>query len=263
MLLMAERGDLPRADHAIFADTGWEPPSVYRWLGWLEGQTSIPIHRVTCESGTVRDHALGRTRNGRFATLPMFLLMPNGEPAHARRQCTSEFKLEPILRKVRDLVGLARGRHGPREVIVHQWIGISLDEVQRMKPSRIKWIKNVWPLVDLRSPLMTRASCLAWWRSRGLPEPPKSACIGCPYHSDAEWRRLRDAEPEAFADAVEVDRLLRVPVAGTERYQGGMVAERYLHHSRRPLADADLRSADEKSGQLGLWGEECEGLCGL
>lgn len=36
LALMSARGDLPRLDYAVFADTGWEPARVYAWLDWLE-----------------------------------------------------------------------------------------------------------------------------------------------------------------------------------------------------------------------------------
>jgi len=43
---------------AIFADTQWEPPAVYEWLGWLEsiGSNKIPIRRVSV--GNLREAAL-------------------------------------------------------------------------------------------------------------------------------------------------------------------------------------------------------------
>ena len=36
VLLMSIRGELPRIDHAIFADTGWEPKAVYEHLDRLK-----------------------------------------------------------------------------------------------------------------------------------------------------------------------------------------------------------------------------------
>ena len=48
MCLMAEKERFgPRPDYAIFADTGWEPTSVYETLDWLEGEVSFPIIRTS------------------------------------------------------------------------------------------------------------------------------------------------------------------------------------------------------------------------
>ena len=74
-----------------------------------------------------------------------------------------------------------------------------------MKPSRDAWWLNRYPLVEKH---MTRA-VLSWF-ARAYPgrELARSACVACPYRSDAEWRDLRDNEPES-REAVEFDRLVR------------------------------------------------------
>lgn len=62
----------------------------------------------------------------------------------------------------------------------------------------------------------------------------RSACIGCPFHDNVEWRRLRDEAPDEFADAVEFDVQLRA------KPLGGFISEAYLHSDRVPLAEANL-----------------------
>lgn len=168
-----------------------------------------------------------------------------------RRQCTTDYKIVPIRRKVRELTGLTR-RRSPDHPVVEQWIGISLDEIIRMKPSREAWQLNRWPLIERR---MSRRDCLAWLRRHGYPEPPKSACIGCPFHDDNRWRAIRDDDPAAWADAVGVDQAIRTGLRGIR----GAV---YLHRSAVPLDQVDLSTAAEH-GQLDLFGNECEGLCGV
>lgn len=168
-----------------------------------------------------------------------------------RRQCATDYKIVPIRRKVRELTGLTR-RRSPDHPVVEQWIGISLDEIIRMKPSREAWQLNRWPLIERR---MSRRDCLAWLRRHGYPEPPKSACIGCPFHDDNRWRAIRDDDPAAWADAVGVDQAIRTGLRGIR----GAV---YLHRSAVPLDQVDLSTAAEH-GQLDLFGNECEGLCGV
>ena len=162
-----------------------------------------------------------------------------------------ELKILPIRRKVRELVGLS-GKRSPGRPVVEQWIGISLDEIVRMKMSFEPWQVNRWPLIELG---MTRRDCLRWLERHGYPMPPKSSCIGCPYHSDVMWRQMRDEDSVGFADAVAIDRLIRT---GFRNLRG----EVYLHRSCVPLDEADLDTPADK-GQLDLFADECDGMCGV
>ena len=244
MALMCKHGEIPMPDAAIFADTQWEPRAVYTWLDWLERELPFPVHRVT--AGSVREGIVNPRTTGRFASVPWFIKSPGGSVGIGRRQCTSEYKIIPIRRKARALMIEA----GEKTIV--QMIGISLDEFQRMKGSQRKYITNVWPLIDKR---MTRLDCLAWMRGHGYPEPPKSACIGCPFRSDEGWRKMKAEDPESFADAVEIDGIIREPVRK-------MVGRQYIHRSCKPLGDVDL-STEEERGQLNLFNNECEGMCGV
>lgn len=253
LALMAAAGEIGQPDCAIFADTGAEPQSVYRWLDWLEPRLPFLVRRVS--SGNLKEEiiaaAAGRQRND--ARPPFFIRNPDGSTGILRRQCTQDYKLDPIRKETRGLIGLRPRQHGPASPIVEMWIGISLDEAARMKPAKESWIRNRWPLVELR---ITRWECLRWLRRKGYPTPPRSACTFCPYHSNAEWRRLRDDEPEAWAEAVEVDRMIRTPG------YVGLVGEAYLHRSLVPLDQVDL-STPEDHGQVSMFANECEGMCGV
>lgn len=250
MALMAAHGKItPMPDCAIFADTQWEPKAVYKWLDWLEKQLPFPVYRVT--AGSIRENLLKNSTGQQFAAVPWHMLMPDGSPAMGRRQCTKEYKIEPITRKIRELIGLSKGQRGPRSVAVVQWIGISTDEIQRMKMSRHAYIENRWPLIDAR---MSRWDCLKWMERNGYPKPAKSSCIGCPYHSDEQWRELRDKTPDEWADAILVDELIRT---GPK-----MRGQQFMHRSLVPLAKADLSTAEDR-GQLNMFNNDCEGMCGV
>lgn len=247
VLLMALHGEVtPLPAAAIFADTGWEPATVYRHLDWCEQQMAgrIPLYRVG--SGQLREHVMsyarGESRQG--YRIPAYLRNREGGEAMLRRQCTSRYKIEPIQRQVRALLDASSAERAV------QWLGISLDEATRMKPSRVSFIRSRWPLIERR---MTRHDCLLWLERHGYPRPPRSACIGCPYRSDTDWRELR-ADPMAWADAVEVDAAIRHVL--------DRAGEVFLHRSMRPLPLVDLSTPQER-GQLGLWDRECEGMCGV
>jgi len=243
MLLMAVRGtfgDVPQG--AIFADTHAEPEAVYRHLDWLTAELApFPIHRVSAGdlyADTIRKAEGGSTR---IASIPSFVATPKGK-GMLKRQCTKDFKLRPIRRKLREL---ANGE--PSE----SWIGISFDEYHRMKQSDVKWVSNRYPLVDHK---ITRWDCIAWLKEHGYPIPMKSSCVFCPYHDDGLWRELQRDHPADFERAVTVDRAIRqIP-----RIDG----ETFLHDSLQPLIEIDFRTREEQ-GQINMWANECEGLCGV
>lgn len=245
LLLMAVQGEIEKPDAAIFADTGWEPNAVYAHLDWLQGITEkagIPVHRVS--AGSLRDDLLAaatgtRTRVGN----PPYHTTPDGI---LHRNCTREYKLEPIRRKTRELSG---GKP------VEQWIGISWDESERMKPSGVKYITNRFPLIERR---MTRVDCLKWMESHGYPLPGKSSCLGCPYHSNRAWAQIRDESPDEWADTVMVDRVIREGLPG-------VAGKAHMHRSHKPLAEVNLTPEDRGQRRLweGEWAAECTGMCGV
>jgi len=269
ILLMSIRGELPRIDHCIFADVGWEPPGVYKWMEWLRAEADkagIPIHTVS--DGNLRDHVMDAVKTGkRVSSPPFFTEGEDGRASLMNRSCTSNFKIIPIERKVKELMGHKAGSRLPKDLRVEQWIGISGDEMQRMKRSQVPWMRFWHPLIELpygdsseanlRPHSMTRQDCLAWMSAHGYPTPPRSACIGCPFHSNAEWREIR-RDPVQWADAVQFDRAIRdsMPLHG-------MPHPVYLHRSLLPLDQAPI---DGIAGQQSIdWGmaQECAGICGV
>lgn len=264
MFLMACAGEiLPKPDAAIFADTQWEPREVYTWLDTLEqiGKSAgIPIIRAT--AGNLRADTLvfmkggrdGKHRQhvgGRWASMPVFVRNPDGSKGIIRRQCTKEYKIEVVEKEIRKLAGL-KAKERAKGLIVEQWIGISADEAGRMRDSRKAWARLRYPLIFDFDPPMKRSDCKIWLVAHGYPIPRKSACVGCPFHTSAEWRAIK-ADPIAWTDAVEFDEQIR--------NCGGMHGTVFLHSSLKPLSEVDF-STLEDHGQMN-WLNECEGMCGV
>jgi hypothetical protein len=253
MALLAAHGEIePMPIAAVFADTQGEPQSVYNWLDWLEPQLPFPVIRVS--KGNLAEEALTMrtSKEGKMYTrslVPAFIKNPDGTGGIMQRTCTYDFKVMMLISASKKLAK----QHSSSQVI--QWIGISLDEAHRMKPSREKLIEHRYPLIDLRK---NRHDCLRWMEANGYAKPPKSACVYCPYHSDREWRRLKIEEPEEFQKAVDFDKDYRAIKAQTDNIRGIP----YLHSSMQPLDEVDF-SNDEDNGQQVLFGNECEGLCGV
>jgi hypothetical protein len=254
---MAIAGEIETFDAAIFADTGWEPRAVYEHLERLKPvieAAGIPLYIVS--SGNIRSDALDPEH--RFASMPIFVLNPDGSRGMGRRQCTSEYKLKPVLLKQRELVGL-KPRQRSKEHLMDSIVGISWDESQRMRDASYPWMKNVYPLVDLR---MTREDCLRWMKTNGHDRPPRSACIGCPFRSHEQWIELRNNSNEDYEDAIDFDNQIR---DGYARNRGNFKGQAFLHRSMKPLEVVDL-STEEDRGIMKLfpeWEDECLGMCGL
>ena len=265
LALMASHGEItPLPTCAIFADTKAESQEVYDWLDWLETKLAFPVYRVSkgdlTKDSLTPAKATAKAKNYKEGEeymkriIPLFGLMPNGEVAAALgRNCTADYKIRPIEKKIKQLAEIKRGE---KEVKVIQWIGISYDEIQRMKESQLHWTKLRYPLIELE---MHRHHCKEWMAKNGYPEPPRSACYYCPFHSDHEWRKLRDNDPEHFAKAIAFDKEIRE----LSKKDKVMKMEAYIHRSCKPLDEVDFDS-DEDKGQL-TWDfqADCSGMCGV
>jgi hypothetical protein len=289
VMMLMERGELPRADYAVFSDTGWEPAEVYEHLDWLRARTTIPI--VTVEAGNIYEDAMrsqvawskesaesaGETRN-RWASMPLYVLnnqrhvqgpgltlwgideetyvkdLSIPDDGQIKRQCTSEYKLEPIRKWIkRHIFELEPRDRWPTTPSIIQVFGISFDERTRMRVPE-PWATFDYPLVDRR----LHRDRVIQWAEEYFPGHrfPRSACIGCPFHSNSEWRHIRDTDPDGWKQAVALDERLR--------NADGMRGQVFIHRDCVPLADADLEAPDTDQMRLESgYGNECAGMCGV
>lgn len=251
LLIASANGLLPKLDAAIFSDTGWEPQDVYDHLDRLEEEIAkpagIPIYRVS--NGNIRADVLDPDRRG--ATMPLFVRKIDGGKGITRRQCTEEYKIKPIKRKVRELLGaemLENGRPGrvPAGRQAVQWIGISTDEFHRAKDSDVKYVKHHFPLLmDLN---WSRKDCEAYLKRHNFGDTRKSACLGCPFHGNRAWRDLRDNYPSEWADVVDFEQVLQ---ENSKRNLSTRVidGDLYLHRSLLPLSTAPIDKVTRKELQ--------------
>ena len=226
MAFMASGGAFdPVPDCAIFADTHWEPPSIYTHLEWLAGRLAFPLHFVD-NGRSLREDAkalVNHSGNHSFVDIPVYLKGQTGESlpgrqtgdGMGRRQCADHYKIAPVRRKIRQLLGLGKGQRVPADTTVELWLGISTDEAIRMKPSRHRWIRNRYPLIEAG---MSRRDCLDWWQARYDRPLERSACVGCPYQSRQRWVETKRRWPELFAEAVRLDEATLEPWQHSDGY---------------------------------------------
>lgn len=238
LAVMSALGDLERLDVIMTAETHWERRVTYKvrgfYIKWLK-ERGVRVEIVS--GGNVRWDGAAEHIHIPFWT-------SNGGPL--RRQCTREFKIRPMKHRIRELLQFHRSDPPhPPAMSVEQWLGISWDESERMKDSRVRYIVNRWPLIEKR---MSRGECIKYLEDRDLPVPISSACIGCPYRLASSWLEMSENSPEEFGEAVEFDRLNRhnpLAVCG-----GSTSDELFIYKHGGPLEDADLE-ADAKRERAG------------
>lgn len=275
MALMAKHGLItPMPAKAIFADPQRERQATYEYLDFLRSpNVALPfeIERVTI--GDLGDEILRATQGLSIrvshARPPFFVLNPDGSAGQVRRQCTGDYKIDPIHQAIRRTLGLKFRQRWPKTVMVRQWIGISTDEASRMRTSEIPTIENRYPLIELG---MSRTDCIAWLTDHDYPVPPKSACIFCPFMSNTAWKDQRDNRPDDHAYSISIDRAIRHGLRGA-----GLGGELFLHASRTPLETVDFDAlvakdvarAKKRAGtralaaaQINMFENDCTGMCG-
>lgn len=252
---------VPKADCAIFADTGDETTATYKHMGFFEtwlSERGIPLHRVNIGTTLAAAAAAAvsgiRRKNGNkfFVSVPLFTRNTDGSFGMLRRQCTQEFKLVPIRLKVRELLGLGKGEPA-RGKLARCMIGISLDEVIRMKPAQEAYVEATFPLVDAKLAVET---CERICKEHIGYIPEKSACKFCPYHDDAYWHALKTKAPDDFEDACKFDDMIR------DLKKADVKNPTYVHPSCEPLRTVEFVK-DKGQSILEGFGNECEGHCGV
>ena len=256
---MIHKGEIPMVDCAIFADTQAEPPKVYEWLEFIKKTVSYPVHIVTWRNleQDVLDASQGKYQ---AFTIPFYTKNKETEQkGMLMRQCTADYKIKPVTKKVRELLGYKKGeRVDLKEVKVEMLLGISTDELRRMRMNRLRYIDNQYPLINDFG--MSRQDCIAWMKDNGYPMPTKSACYFCPFHSQSTWKEIKENDPKLFEKAVQMDKQIR----DQEKYKikNKFKDELFLHRSCEPLD-----KALEDDGQLDMFdgfNSICdEGMCGV
>jgi len=268
LYLMAVRDAKPKLhfDTAIFADTQEEPEAVYRHLEWLKSLNGPPI--LVGTAGKLGDHLKRGTNSTsqRFASIPAFTTSDGGvTKGKTKRQCSKEYKVQVIGQVLRrQFLGLRPGRHVPRGIHITTSIGFSLDEAGRagrlQRQPCPKYISREFPLLKM---FFTRANCEQWLAMYGqVPHRvPRSACVFCPYHSDAEWLRTK-SNPADWARAVEIDEALRTSGSIANRQLDQVM---YLHKSCQPLVQVEFKIAEDPRAAQGNinFAAECMGVCGV
>ena len=250
LLVMAARGmiDYPLFIFANTGDDSEHPDSIayVREIAIPYGKEhGIEVVEVARKGPTLLQVAMGE---GQYESskFPLPFYGENGPPLG--RACTSEWKIRTVAKELR-----RRGCSAKNPA--HVALGISMDEIQRAKAEGYQDPK--FKIQILHYPLlqagMNRHDCLKMIADEGLPEPGKSSCYFCPFHSRDAWQRLRETRPDLFEQSVRLEK----------RYK-----ERLDEHGLRtqwltPAGSRSNMTLDQAiNDQPSLFGgDECGGYC--
>ena len=216
--VLVAQGKLPTPERVVIADTGREAQETWDYMDEvvnpLLADVGLEVEIAPHSLSTVGLYA----KNGDLL-IPAFTSGGGALPGF----CSNEWKKRVIQRWCR-----AQG-YGPKHP-AKMWLGISVDEVHRAKPSGVPWLEYSWPL--LMDIPRRRDECINIVELAGLPTPPRSACWMCPYRSNEEWRHMRNNYPADMAKA----RALEVEIQGNDERDG----EVWLHRSRVPIDEVEV-----------------------
>jgi hypothetical protein len=222
-----------KPDLAVIVDTEREQSTTWSYMDEVISPAlttvGITLHRVKKGSLATVDLWGGKERDSLL--IPAFTNQ-GGEPGKLPGYCSNEWKRRVMQRWAT--------KQGVQSADV--WLGISVDEMQRLKKTSGKWMDR-YPLIERG---MNRGECVALVERMGWPTPPRSSCWMCPNHTQVEWREIRDNKPDDWRKAVLFDKYIRIHDAHA-----------YVHSDCVPLDEAEL---DDANGVL--FGHDCvSGQC--
>jgi hypothetical protein len=218
-------GRLPKPDLVVISDTERERSSVWDYhdniLVPALSKIGLEIHRIKKSEFSKEDlWANYGPSDEPHMMMPVFIKNATDGGGRLPTTCSSRWKRRVVQRWLRSV--------GVKQCDV--WLGMSLDEMRRVRISGEQWYQFRYPLVfDVP---MRRGECIRIVEEFGWPTPPRSACWMCPNRVDAEWREMKERYPSDFLKAVELEREIwkRRP-------------DFFLHRSLQPLDQVDFSTS--------------------
>ena len=227
-LIMA--GRLSKPDRIVIADTGYEFKRTWeyteQYVAPLMAEIGLTIEIAPHSLATV--DLYGKNGDLLIPAYDATKVDEKGKHVKLPTFCSNEWKTRVVRRYIGGSSAYPSG--------VVMWLGMSIEEIGRMKKSGLDWCKNHWPLIlDIPK---TRNECRDMILAAGLPLPIKSRCKMCPHQGDDEWLEVQQ-EPEEWQEAIQIDKQI---------YASHGVR---LHRSGLSLEQVELKSQKEQFE--GLW----------
>lgn len=224
------QGRLPKPDISIIADTEREQSTTWAYYEAVLkpelAKVGVDLVRVPKSDYETSD-IYGDYGDGTDLLIPAYS-NKTGVVNKLMTRCSDRWKRRVIMRYLR-AHGVSRCQY---------WLGISLDEIRRVRTGPPAWFQPRYVLIyDVP---MRRGGCVEIVKEIGWPAAPRSSCWMCPNHDDDEWARQ---QPEDQERAILFDAELR-------KNDPNM----WLHRSCQPIGTVKFSEArnDDNGCQTGF-----------
>lgn len=124
-----------------------------------------------------------KLQRGIHAGVPLF----GSRGGRISQGCTAKWKVRAIRQELR--------RRGAKTAV--SYLGLTMDEVERMRISNVKWHQSAWPLIEGR---IYRAQAQEELMRRSIPFLLSTECDFCPHKNRSRWERTSKPTIERIAD---------------------------------------------------------------
>jgi hypothetical protein len=249
LLHMLIRGDIHRPANLLVlnADPGMENEGSYKYLAYmrqLAATVSIKIHTVPGPNLYKDILTVSRGDATRLDNPAYFTKKPNGKRGKLIQKCTQYYKITPMDRFMRrymqKVCGISKDSKRIPEQSVHKWIGFALDEIHRISEPKQKYVRFVYPLIELR---MDKEACVSYLKRNKLEIPPRSVCNACFANSLKTLKEMYEERPADWRQAVHVDNAVR------DWSSIGVDNPVYVSDSLVPLKDLPMVDFKSQNGE--------------
>lgn len=190
ILLMIQNNIIPKPDVLIFSNTMAEKPEtiihIEQVVKPICEKIKLPFYEVKYKQGLIEGYSKNST-------------IPNV----TNRSCTMTYKIKPVTKKVKELLGYGnKYQRIPKGINVNMMIGFTTDEINRKVENKEHFITNVFPLLDLN---LSRTDVINYIKKSNYEVPVKSGCYLCPFIGLKGFTKLKVERPELFKIALDME----------------------------------------------------------
>lgn len=184
---MAIEGKL-QVDEIITCDTGEEMPQSY---------DTLEFYKKRLEAANIKFTILKRD----YPLYEHFYSQNKVPLGWVNPYCSSHFKRDLANSHYRKT--LSNGRLYAKDIEIIEYLGITTDEIGRMKPAKESWKTKEYPLIEMG---MSRQDCINYLKDRYIPIPVKSGCWLCPNKSWNYFKEMKYNQPKLFEKLIQLEK---------------------------------------------------------
>jgi hypothetical protein len=191
--------------------------------------------------------------------VPHWIINEKGEVGKLMgRQCTVVYKITEIIKEIRKREGLLR--FSAKQHQINMFIGFTIDEISRVKPSPQSYIVNKFPLVDLR---LSKQECIDYVIRKLGFKPVSSVCNMCYANDFKRVYNIFKNDPDSWNKLLVLDDAMANKPKG-HRVRGDVYMFHWQIKLQKRLKDIDMEAQNterNKYHQISIFEMEEEMAC--